>query len=193
MGDHYRRAYSGSTVRRPVSYGRSSSVTRTYARSHEVNSARMAHVGRQNDYVDGSLAIENEALPEEEPERRPQRKPVRAPEQRPVSMTVVGFTSMAFILTLMLFVSLFAYEFISARKNVNRVREEISSLSSQNQEESRRQAEQIKLIDDNVDLSEVYSKAVNKLGMVQASENVTFTYTDRQSDTVKQYSAIPSR
>ena len=44
---------------------------------------------------------------------------------------------------------------------------------------------------DSVDLSEVYRKATEDLGMVHAKKKQIYTYEDKESDMVKQYGEIP--
>ena len=69
---------------------------------------------------------------------------------------------------------------------------EIATLESQISDLKAKNTEAYDSINSSVDLREVYKIATKKLGMVHADSDKVFSYDDKRSDRIIQYSDIPA-
>lgn len=147
--------------------------------------------GGRNAYVEGNTARQLAAEPKRREQERPERQVRRAPRREPVNMPGVHWASIIF---LMLALAAAVYICLSYVHSQNRVQEQKRSIVKMQSEIAQmRESNELAYqnVIDSVDLSEVYRKATEELGMVHAKSNQIYTYENKKSDMVKQYGEIP--
>lgn len=148
--------------------------------------------GRKTPYVYGSAATSWEArpLPGDEFERRRQRqhRPQPKPKQKArVDKVAVFFTCLTFVAVMAAGIIYLRLQFQSTylNKSVVNLKSEVVELEKQNTAAE-------KELDNKVDLSAIYDRATNQLGMVAASEDQIDTYESRKSTQVRRHGNIPA-
>lgn len=152
---------------------------------------------QRHTYVDGNTVRRIDTLPrrsEEERRREEERREQqirRRVLQQPVRMPWVDMKSVLFLAVAAAVTLYVCFTYIQAQNEVQAQKNQVVQMeySIASQRESNNDAYQEIL--DSVDLSEVYSRATGKLGMVQAQDNQIHKYQSKKSDTVKQYGKIP--
>lgn len=148
--------------------------------------------GGRTPYVYGSAAPGWEArpLPGDEFERRRQRQYRPQPRKKKKARIDKG----AVFLTCLTFMAVMAAGIIYLRlqfqstylnKSVVNLKSEVVELEKQNTAAE-------KELDNKVDLSAIYDRAINQLGMVAASEDQLDTYESRKSTQVRRHGNIPA-
>lgn len=144
--------------------------------------------GYGSSYVHGSAARQLTA-----PERRqreyeqPQRHTKTIPKRRKkISILSILFTLSAIAASLYLCVS-----YVMVYSDITATSKEIASLEAQIADVKASNEVDYEEIDSTVDLSSIYKRATKDLGMVPASKDQIYTYDNRKSDRVVQYSDIP--
>lgn len=148
-------------------------------------------------YVDGNTVRRLDTLPrrrqeeERREEERRQRIIRRRIQNQPVHMPGIDRLSLVFLALVLAMTLYICFTYIQTQNEVYEQKNQVVKMESSiaSQKESNNIAYQE--IIDSVDLSEVYQKATEELGMVQAQSNQIYTYQSKKSDTVKQYGEIP--
>ena len=143
---------------------------------------------RNTPYVYGSAARQLEAAPlrrrEEEirrqQEQRRHQKPKKRVDRVAVFWTVVTFSVVMFVSLLYIRLQ-FQSTYLS--KSVVNLQSEVVNMERENTVAEME-------LDNNVDLTEIYRKAIKELGMCQPKDNQVFTYESKKSTQVRQHSAI---
>lgn len=144
------------------------------------------------EYADGN-AVRTIEMPEEvqeqEEKKSPKRKPI--PEKivktrKKVSLGSVLLTLAATAMTFYLCISyiMLYSDIVVNEKDISDLQSQITKLKTENETEMEK-------IDASVNMQEVYVVATEKLGMVHAEADRVFTYKNKRSDRVIQYSNIP--
>lgn len=148
--------------------------------------------GRVTPYVYGSAAPdwERQPLPGDEFERRRQRqhRPQPKPKRKArVDKAAVFFTCFTFAAVMMAGIIYLRLQFQSTylNKSVVNLKSEVVELEKQNTAAE-------KELDNKVDLSVIYNRATNQLGMVAAREDQMDTYESRKSTQVRRHGNIPA-
>ena len=81
--------------------------------------------------------------------------------------------------------------YIMLYSNVLTTEKEIATIESQIAELAADNEEAYESIETSVDLKDIYKIATNKLGMVHASKDQVYSYSNKRNDRVIQYSEIP--
>lgn len=149
---------------------------------------------RYGAYVDGSAARvipmperERDYTPERERRREDNRKKkTKVKVRKKVSLLSVSVTMISIALVFYMCVSyVMVYSDVLANEKQIAVLEgTVADMQTENDEA-------YASVDSSVDLKEVYKKATKKLGMVHAKAGQVYSYDDKRSDRVIQYSDIP--
>ncbi|MCR5203047.1 MAG: hypothetical protein K6D02_08180 [Lachnospiraceae bacterium] len=161
--------------------------------SSETNEIRKRTSRYGQSYVDGNLAVQPEVIPERRPKRKPRPKRETGVQQEPVKMLVISQVSLIFIVVLALIVAAFALAMIKQQQQIRKVRNEIKVVRAANAETERVLQDEVRSINDDVDLSKVYRIATKKLGMKAPTSNKKINYKYQKSDVIKQYADIPDK
>ena len=146
-------------------------------------------------YMEGNAARAIEA-----PERRynePARKPVRQPERQPEQETIQKRKKVSLVSVFITLAAIFAafymcVNYVMVYSDIIATEKEISKLESSINRMEQDNKAAYESIDSSVDLQEVYKTATEKLGMAHATDSQVYTYDDKLSDRVIQYSDIPN-
>lgn len=148
--------------------------------------------GRKTPYVYGSAVPNFEAQPlsGDEFERRRQRQHRPQPRKKQkarIDKGAVFFTCLTFVAVMAAGIIYLRLQFQSTylNKSVVNLKSEVVELEKQNTAAE-------KELDNNVDLSAIYDRATNQLGMVAASEEQIDTYESRKSTQVRRHGNIPA-
>lgn len=148
-------------------------------------------------YVDGNTVRRIDTLPRRSEEERRQEEERRKRLirrrilQQPVHMPGVDRVSFLFVAAALVVTLYICFTYIQAQNQVYEQKNQVVRMEYSIASLKESNADAYQEILDSVDLSEVYDKATEKLGMVQAREHQIHTYKSKKSDTVKQYGVIP--
>lgn len=153
---------------------------------------------RYSNYIDGNAA-KVLTMPERDYERRRQNQPEREREQRREQQRKskqkprkkVSFISLLLTMTSIGLAMYMCISYIMLYSNVLTTEKEIATIESQIAELAADNEEAYESIETSVDLKDIYKKATNKLGMVHASKDQVYSYSNKRNDRVIQYSEIP--
>lgn len=156
------------------------------------------NIRRFSQYTDGSAARVLE-LPEREERHYPEREKTYTPDVRrntrkkhkyskrkKVSLLSLTLTMASISLILYMCIS-----YIMLYSDIIMAEKEIASLESHISEMKANNTDAYDSINSSVDLREVYKIATKRLGMVHADSDQVFSYDDKRSDRIIQYSDIP--
>lgn len=118
--------------------------------------------------------------------RRNTRKKHKYSKRKKVSLLSVAITMASISLILYMCIS-----YIMLYSDIVMTEKEIAVLESQISEMEANNAEAYDSINSSVDLRKVYKIATKRLGMVHADSDKVFSYDDKRSDRIIQYSDIP--
>lgn len=154
---------------------------------------------RENGYVHGSTVRHLQPAPDEEvyrrrreteKERRDRQRKQRKQQRELDKFFRMDFLSFAVLLAGTLAMLFLCCTIISSQASVTRMKKtiaakelELSNLQKQNDSD-------LAEINASIDLTKIYKKATNKLGMVHAGENQIIEYDSTKSDYVRQYGDI---
>ena len=155
-------------------------------------------------YVHGSTARDYAQMPE--PARRaPVRREERGREERSqqvqernrqriieanmASMNFVSFLVLALALTAAVYVCV---SYVQLHSEMTTRSKHIVALESQVNDMKKQNDTMKEAIESSIDLQDVYKKATRELGMVHASENQVYTYSNKKSNRVIQHGDIPT-
>lgn len=149
---------------------------------------------RYGAYVDGSAA-RVVTMPEREPVYRPgkerrrddhRKKSTERKVRKKVSLFSVSITMISIVLVFYMCVSyVMVYsDLLANQKQVAALEGTVADMRADNDEA-------YASIDSSVNMKDVYKKATKKLGMVHAKAGQVYSYDDKRSDRVIQYSDIP--
>lgn len=146
---------------------------------------------RYSEYIDGSAArklrehynsdsytIQEEEISAEQKQHIKRRKRVNI-----LSVIVMAAAIMASMYLCISYIMAYS-EITGTSKDISRLRSEISETQAFNEEA-------YKEIDASLNLEDVYEKATKEYGMVPADKSQIYTYDNKKSDRVIQYSDIP--
>lgn len=144
-------------------------------------------------YIYGSTARNWETarpLPDDEFERRRQRqhRPKRQPKPKVrVDKVAVCFTCLTFLAVMTAGIIYVRLQFQSTylNKNVVNLQSEVVEMEKENAAAERE-------LDNAVDLTAIYNRATNELGMVAATEEQMDTYESRKSTQIRRHGTIPT-
>ena len=153
---------------------------------------------RYSNYIDGNAA-KVMTMPERDYERRRQNQPEREREQRREQQRKskqkprkkVSFISLLLTMTSIGLAMYMCISYIMLYSNVLTTEKEIATIESQIAELAADNEEAYESIETSVDLKDIYKIATNKLGMVHASKDQVYSYSNKRNDRVIQYSEIP--
>ena len=153
---------------------------------------------RYSNYIDGNAA-KVLTMPERDYERRRQNQPEREREQRREQQRKskqkprkkVSFISLLLTMTSIGLAMYMCISYIMLYSNVLTTEKEIATIESQIAELAADNEEAYESIETSVDLKDIYKTATNKLGMVHASKDQVYSYSNKRNDRVIQYSEIP--
>jgi len=153
---------------------------------------------RYSNYIDGNAA-KVLTMPERDYERRRQNQPEREREQRREQQRKskqkprkkVSFISLLLTMTSIGLAMYMCISYIMLYSNVLTTEKEIATIESQIAELAADNEEAYESIETSVDLKDIYKIATNKLGMVHASKDQVYSYSNKRNDRVIQYSEIP--
>ncbi len=150
------------------------------------------HSYEMRPYVDGNTARQMQAVPVRKRNEEPARR--RAKSQRRVIRTAgpLNFSYVLFLAVAAVVVVMVCVNYLQLQSQSTAYGKTITSLESQ--------LANLKLENDSaydnllssVDLQKIKELAMNKLGMVYASESQIITYDSNQNDYVRQYSDVPA-
>lgn len=145
--------------------------------------------GQRTPYVYGSAAPR--PLPGDEFERRRQRQ--YRPQPRPKKKTRID--KVAVLFTCLTFAAVMAAGIIYLRLQFQStyLNKSVVNLKSEVVELEKLNTTAEKELDNNVDLTAIYDRATNQLGMVAASEDQIDTYESRKSTQVRRHGNIPEK
>ena len=145
-------------------------------------------MGYDGGWVDGNTAYMPETEEYEVPSRGRERHEGRQSVQAPaMNVSYVLFLAVAAILTVAVCVN-----YLKLQNTCTLLQEEATSLESTYSSLKLQNDEEYNRIISSVDLEEIKEEAMNRLGMVYASESQVVTYEAAGGDYVKQYSEIPT-
>jgi cell division protein FtsL len=182
-----RYAYGNNNQR---SYNRNAGRSRDNIRTQRQSRPR-ADYQKKSEFVYGNTVRQVESVPVERPRTLEPEKEKPYKQQPVVKTAMISGPVFLVFLAVVGLVVFMGLNFMREQNRVKEIRNHISVLEAKNEETRRRQEDRISNINDKIDLSMIYDKAVNEYGMVDASENKTFTYNTKKSDIVKQYSDVP--
>lgn len=153
---------------------------------------------RYSNYIDGNAA-KVLTMPERDYERRRQNQPEREREQhreqhrksKQKPRKKVSFISLLLTMTSIGLAMYMCISYIMLYSNVLTTEKEIATIESQIAELAADNEEAYESIETSVDLKDIYKIATNKLGMVHASKDQVYSYSNKRNDRVIQYSEIP--
>lgn len=144
---------------------------------------------RYSEYIDGSAVRKIKERPEsykvyEEEITLEQKQNIR--RRKRINMLSVVVMAVAIIATMYLCVS-----YIMVYSDITGTSKQISNLRSEISETEAYNEEAYKEIDASLNLEDVYEKATKEYGMVPADKSRIYSYNNKKSDRVIQYSDIP--
>ncbi len=156
------------------------------------------NIRKFSQYTDGSAARvleipdRYEDYPGREKRRTPDagrntRKRHKYSKRKKVSLLSVMITMASIGIILYMCIS-----YIMLYSDIIMTEKEIATLESQISDLKAKNTEAYDSINSSVDLREVYKIATKKLGMVHADSNKVFSYDNKRSDRIIQYSDIPA-
>lgn len=145
---------------------------------------------QMNTYVDGNTVRKVQpAQRHEEPSRANVSTSTRKNREKALQMNVgyVLFLTAAAVMTVIVCINYLKLQaqYTTYQKSVTSLGTQYSELKLENDSEYNR-------ILASVDLSQLKDTAINRLGMVYASENQIHTYNSMESDYVIQYQGVPT-
>lgn len=148
----------------------------------------------RHSYVDGNTVRIINPTPERrrEEKKEPKRQPRRHYGRRPVHMFGIDGFSFVFMTAALCFVLTVCFSYIYSQNNVRQMKKQIVELQTDIVSQQEKNNIMYNEILSSVDLADVYKKATTKLKMVRAQKNKVYTYKNKKSDMVKQYSDIPT-
>lgn len=181
---YYRNYRTTSNSSYAGNYNRTNRYQQTVSRAGQVDRNRSA-------YIEGNTARQLAAEPRRRVEERPERQVHRRPKQEPIQMPEIHKASVFFLMLAVAAVCTICVLYISTENSVQKQKDTIVQMQSNIADMKETNKTDYQNILDSVDLSEVYRKATQDLGMVHASKKQIYTYEDKESDMVKQYGEIP--
>ncbi len=160
----------------------------------------------QSSYVLGSNARKLNAVPERDydvyrrpqpqvvtpPERRVKRQPELKPSKQPHVGRGIDFLSMLMLSVAMIITLYVCFNYLKAQSDAIQLDKQIVSLENQISDLKDMNDATEMLINQAIDLDEVYRIAVGELGMVHPNQNAVITYDGNESGFTRQYEDIPS-
>lgn len=144
-------------------------------------------------YEDGSAVRRQVEVPERRQQRENPRERRKGKRQQPIKSHVLGFKGFCLFIGALACVVASTLVCVHQEKCLNDVRSQVTSLRSSNEEDETALREETRKVNDSTDLSSIYKKAVNKLGMVRASESRVYKFKESDNDLVRQYADIPKK
>ncbi len=148
-------------------------------------------MSKYRNYIDGSAARQLVAPERDYRDYREKEQPQIKERTVPVRRKKTSLLSVIMLLAAIMGSLYLCVEYVRVYSDITAMNKEIVALQSDIKELEELNADAYSNIDASVDLRKVYKKATKELGMVPADKNQVYTYDNKKSDRVIQYSTIP--